>query len=461
MQVRHESDWAFFAQGPSRIPAKASRKLSRKQTMSRQRPPPRVLKRKMYPWRGRGANEEEDVPMKRKMCQWSGICGHDVPMKGKMCPWRGRCANEAKDVAMKMWQLSFQEVENKSVRESISRKQASRESARKHPSTKNGLRVSLRAGCPPVYRAVTTKKNTAQLKVSSNPSWNRGGPLTSKGHARKAQIASYLAHIRRFLAPTAWASSTSTTKKISPQATQAWFRKGSRRFWAGFLGNGWKRAVAVPDMLAAPSVETIQWHTHVLGVEGQSQPQAGIAEAHWQAKGMPGSSCHLPQIPLFLKVARQKNNIFWRNRAFFPVASGSNPRCSKAQIASYLAHVRRFLAPTAWASSASTTKKISPQATQAWFRKGSRRFRTCFFWAMVGKGSWLSHACGTIGWSNTMTYPWEESNLHISSCPWSWRSVPTPAGIAEAHWQAKGMPGSSCHLPQIPLFLKVARQKTT
>ena len=42
MQVRHESDWAFFAQGPSRIPAKASRKLSRKQTMSRQRPPPHV-----------------------------------------------------------------------------------------------------------------------------------------------------------------------------------------------------------------------------------------------------------------------------------------------------------------------------------------------------------------------------------------------------------------------------------
>ena len=62
-----------------------------------------------------------------------------------------------------MWQLSFQEVENKSVRESISRKQASRESARKHPSTKNGLRVSLRAGCPPVYRAVTTKKNTAHM----------------------------------------------------------------------------------------------------------------------------------------------------------------------------------------------------------------------------------------------------------------------------------------------------------
>ena len=292
----------------------------------------------------------------------------------------------------------------------------------------------------------------------------------SNRRCSKAQIASYLAHIRRFLAPTAWASSTSTTKKISPQATQAWFRKGSRRFWAGFFGQWLEKGRGCP-MLAAPSVETIQWHTHgrnrtstyphVLGVEGQSQPQAGIAEAHWQAKGMPGSSCHLPQIPLFLKVARQKNNLFWRNRAFFPVASGRNPRCSKAQIASYLAHIRRFLAPTAWASSASATKKISPQATQAWFRKGSRRFRAFFFWAMVGKGSWLSHACGTIGWNNTMTYPWGESNRHISSCPWSWRPVPTPAGIAEAHWQAKGMPGSSCHLPQIPLFLKVARQKTT
>ena len=133
------------------------------------------MKGKMCRWRGRGANEEEDVPMKRKMCQWSGICGHegeDVPMKGKMCPWRGRCAHEEEDVPMKrkMWPWrcgnSFQEVENKSVRESISRKQASRESARKHPSTKNGLRVSLRAGCPPVYRAVTTKKNTAQLVMN-------------------------------------------------------------------------------------------------------------------------------------------------------------------------------------------------------------------------------------------------------------------------------------------------------
>ena len=88
-------------------------------------------------------------------------------------------------------------------------------------------------------------------------------PVASRSNPRcsKAQIASYLAQIRRFLAPTAWASSTSTTKKISLQATQAWFRKGSRRLLV-FLDDGWKRAVAVPDMLAAPSVETIQWHTH-------------------------------------------------------------------------------------------------------------------------------------------------------------------------------------------------------
>ena len=120
------------------------------------------------------------------------------------------------------------------------------------------------------------------------------------------------------------------------------------------------------------------------------------------------------RFPLFLKAGPPKNTLFWRNKALFFVASRSNPRCSKAQIASYLAQIRRFLAPTAWASSASTTKKISPQATQAWFRKGSRRFWACFFgrWLEKGRGCpW--HACGTIGtiqWHNhgrnlTSTYP--------------------------------------------------------
>ena len=153
------------------------------------------------------------------------------------------------------------------------------------------------------------------------------------------------------------------------------------------------------------------------------------------------------RFPLFLKAGPPKNTVFWRNRALFPVASRSNPRCSKAQIASYLAQIRRFLALTAWASSTSTT--------------GSRRFWACFFgqWLEKGRGCpW--HACGTIGWNNTMTYPSEESNLYISPYPWIWRAIPTRAGIAVAHWQGKGMPGRSCHLPQIPLFLKETRQKT-
>ena len=50
------------------------------------------------------------------------------------------------------------------------------------------------------------------------------------------------------------------------------------------------------------------------------------------------------RFPVFLKAGPPKNNLFWRNRAFFPVASRSNPRCSKAQIASYWAQIRRFLA---------------------------------------------------------------------------------------------------------------------
>ena len=53
------------------------------------------------------------------------------------------------------------------------------------------------------------------------------------------------------------------------------------------------------------------------------------------------------RFPLFLKAGPPKNTLFWQNRALFPVASRSNPRCSKPQIASYLAQIRRFLAPTA------------------------------------------------------------------------------------------------------------------
>ena len=178
-------------------------------------------------------------------------------------------------------------------------------------------------------------------------------PVASRSNPRcsKAQIASYLAQIRRFLAPTAWASSTSTTKKISLQATQAWFRKGSRRFWACFLGNGWKRAVAVPDMLAAPSVETIQWHTH-----GRNRTSTyPHTPAFWRAtqlesrrpigkhRACPEGHVTSHRFLYFWKWPAEKQLILakW---AFFPVASRSNPRCSKAQIASYWAQIGRFLA---------------------------------------------------------------------------------------------------------------------
>ena len=142
-------------------------------------------------------------------------------------------------------------------------------------------------------------------------------------------------------------------------------------------------------MLAAPSVETIQWHIHgrnrastypaVFRFEGQSQPQLESRMPIGKQRACPEARVTPPQIPLFLKVARQKTTYFGEIGRFFPVVSRSNPRCSKAQIASYLARIRRFLAPIAWASSASTTKKISPQSTQAWFRKGSRRFWASFF----------------------------------------------------------------------------------
>ena len=106
--------------------------------------------------------EREDVPMKGKICQWKGRCAHegeDVPMKGKM---RGRCAREGEDVAMKMWQFSFPE----GWKQERSRKQTPLLSARRHPSTKNDPRVSLRTGCPPAYRAVTTKKTHAKSPTS-------------------------------------------------------------------------------------------------------------------------------------------------------------------------------------------------------------------------------------------------------------------------------------------------------
>ena len=105
---------------------------------------------------------------------------------------------------------------------------------------------------------------------------------------------------------------------------------------------------------------------HVSGFQGQSQRGGPLA-----SKGHTRKLMSPPTDSFLSESGPPKNNLFWRNRAFFPVASRSSARCSKAQIASYSAQIRRFLAPTAWASSTSTTKKISPQATQAWFRMGS------------------------------------------------------------------------------------------
>ena len=62
--------------------------------------------------------------------------------------------------------------------------------------------------------------------------------------------------------------------------------------------------------------------------------------------GWPGVTAS-NSFPFVSKSSPPKNTLFWRNRALFPVASRSNARCSKAQVASYLAQIRRFLVPTA------------------------------------------------------------------------------------------------------------------
>ena len=174
--------------------------------------------------------------------------------------------------------------------------------------------------------------------------------MASRSNPRcsKAQIASYLAQIRRFLAPTAWASSTSTTKKISPQATQAWFRKGFRRFWACFFwGNGWKRAVAVLTCLRHHRLK--QYNDKPLHIPMSLYLQVG-PNSSWNRGGPLASTGHArklmspPTDSFISESGPPKNNLFWRNRAFFPMASRSNPRCSKVQIASYWAQIRRFLA---------------------------------------------------------------------------------------------------------------------
>ena len=176
----------------------------------------------------------------------------------------------------------------------------------------------------------------------------------SKPRCSKAQIASYLAQIRRFLAPTAWASSTSTTKQISPQATQAWFRKGSRRFWACFF---WAMVGDRPWL-------SLTYLRHHRLKQYNDIPMGGIKPLRfsipldlkvspnpsWNRGGPLASKGHArklmppPTDSFISESGPPKNNLFWRNRAFFPVASRSNPRCSKAQIASYWAQIGRFLA---------------------------------------------------------------------------------------------------------------------
>ena len=222
---------------------------------------------------------------------------------------------------------------------------------------------------------MSTSKDHEATPTAKKNTWfwrNRAFfPVASRSNPRcsKAQIASYLAQIRRFLAPTAWASSTSTTEKISPQATQAWFRKGSRRFWACFF---WAMVGKGPWLsLACLRHHRLKQYNDI--------SMGGIEPLHiqlfldlkdspnpsWNRGGPLASKEHArkavspPTDSFVSESGPPKNNLFWRNRAFFPVASRSNPRCSKAQIASYLAQIRRFLAPTAWSSSASTTKNVA------------------------------------------------------------------------------------------------------
>ena len=69
MQVRHECDWVFFTQGPSRIPAKALAKANHAPATP---PPPPVRSKTVF----RNLWEGLQVPMK----------GEDVSMSGKMWP---------------------------------------------------------------------------------------------------------------------------------------------------------------------------------------------------------------------------------------------------------------------------------------------------------------------------------------------------------------------------------------
>ena len=138
-------------------------------------------------------------------------------------------------------------------------------------------------------------------------------------------------------------SLTSTTKKISPQATQAWLWKGSRRFWACFFGRWLEKGRGCPWRACGTMRNRTSTYPHTPGFEGQSQPQLESQRPIGKQRACPEAHVSSHRTFIFER-GPPKNNLFWRNRAFFPVASRSNPRCSEAQIASYWAQIGRFLA---------------------------------------------------------------------------------------------------------------------
>ena len=108
--------------------------------------------------------------------------------------------------------------------------------------------------------------------------------------------------------------------------------------------------MAVPDMLAAKQYNDIPMGgTEPLHIPTPLDLKVS-PNPSWNRGGPLASKGHTrklmspPTDSFISESGPPKNNLFWRNRAFFPVASKSNPRCSKAQIASYWAQIGRFLA---------------------------------------------------------------------------------------------------------------------
>ena len=188
----------------------------------------------------------------------------------------------------------------------------------------------------------TAKKNTVFWR-------NRAFfPVASRSNPRcsKAQIASYVAQIRRFLAPTACASSNaSVIPEGFPQVLGLFF-------WAHVGKGPWlsltclrHRRLKQYNDISMGGIEPL----HVpMSLDLKDSPNPSWIRGGPLARKRHARKLMLPPTDSFIsRSGPPKNNLFWRNRAFFPVASRSNPRCSKVQIASYLAQIRRFLAPTA------------------------------------------------------------------------------------------------------------------